>query len=51
MNTLNLYGVEALTLEEMRTTDGGIAPLLLAMAWGFGIGFPCGVAIGIAKYS
>jgi lactobin A/cerein 7B family class IIb bacteriocin len=28
MDTLNLYGVEDLTLEEMRTTDGGILPLV-----------------------
>ena len=34
---------------EIENTNGGIAPVLIALAWGFGIGFPSGVAIGIAK--
>jgi lactobin A/cerein 7B family class IIb bacteriocin len=34
---------------EIENINGGIAPVLVALAWGFGIGFPSGVAIGIAK--
>lgn len=38
-----------LDIYEIENTNGGIAPVLIALAWGFGIGFPSGVAIGIAK--
>lgn len=34
---------------EIENINGGIAPVLIALARGFGIGFPAGVAIGIAK--
>lgn len=45
----NMVVMQEMNLQEMENVNGGIAPILLALAWGFGIGFPSGVAIGIAK--
>lgn len=47
-NVTNNFGVE-LTPEEMVNVNGGVIPIVAALAWGFGIGFPAGVVIGIAK--
>lgn len=41
--------MQEMSLQEMENLNGGIAPLLIALAWGFGLGFTSGVAIGIAK--
>lgn len=41
-----------MTLQEMEDINGGIVitATLTALAWGFGLGFAGGVAIGVAAY-
>ncbi len=46
----NVAGLQDMSLQEMEEINGGIIPILVALAWGFGLGFTGGIAIGVAKY-
>lgn len=47
LENLNLVELNA---QEVQEIEGGIAPLLVYMAYSFALGFTGGVAIGCAKY-
>lgn len=47
---MNAYQITELTAEEIAHVDGGIAPVVVAVAWSFAKGTAAGVGAASAAY-